>query len=1607
MLKMDHAGFNPRLRPGSIAASPGTRKTAAFGPPAVLAYCSLSMLAAFSGAADAQTPPVTKAQDCFDRTQAVVQQVRRDTFTNNCGRNLKLIGGRTDKEDGATISCVRIDSRIETNNIHPNRKSWTFITSSINSDFPARICYQYNDARTQYNSGYKACNSSLRGECGDDVSNLRILLPAELPRGTIALTPSTISLTEGSGSSSVSVSLTLSDSTKPPESDVIIDISSDNSDVTFSQSRLTFTSGNYGTAQSVSISANGDVDSSNETASIIFTPNVGSGLYVANGTITANVTDDDDNQLILSAATLKINEGDGDGATFTVKLASLPAATMTVNLASTGADVILDKTSLQFTPNNWGTAQTVKVSAAIDGTNDDETAIINLTGTGIFPNSVSVNLYERIEAYRDTTYGNRNLIAVHEGSTATFTYVLRQQPPGTRTIELGRSDTLLEYSVAGGAPTGQKLTLTFTPDNWNTPQTVTIHAAEDADKTDRPENNYQHIRLGDGLAHAAGVHGFRVAIHDNDIDLVVSAGGTLSLNEGGNATFDVKLSHAVVHNRKITLASDNSDITFDNSTLTFTSDNWGTDRLVTVSAAHDNDTADDSAAISVAGTGFTDASVTASVSDDDDVALTLSKTSMTVDEGSTDTFSVELATDPGENMSVALVSDNTDVTLSAATLNFTGGSDGNWDTARVVTVTAGEDDDHDNDSATIDLTGTRITAADVTVTVTDNDFGLDLSVSSLTVTEGADNTFTVALKTEPSADVAVTLVQPTNTDVTIDETTLTFTTTNWSAAQTVTVSAAEDDDIIADMATISLSASGGDYDGVTDEVTVSVAENDTAGLVFPGTDLEVGENDSATFEVKLGSEPSAAVTVTLTQPTNTDVTIDTDTGTAGNQNTLEFTTANWDTAQTVTVEASDDDDAADDTATIGLSASGGDYEGLTGSVTVDVDDDDEVKLILSTTTLPVDEDDSATFTVKLDSVPSGDVTVTLAQSGTANAYVTFTSSLTFTTSNWADTQDVTVSAADDSDSDSESATIGLTASGGGYDSATGSVTVNVTDDDIELELSVTSLSVGENDSATFTVNLVNEPFDDVTVTLAQSGRVNDDVTFSPSSLDFTASNWSTAQTVVVSAAADEDIENESATIVLTAAGGIDAQEVAVEVKVEDDDLPGGLSLFPTGALEVVKGDSAVLGVSLAIEPSVAGLEVSLSNTDPSLTLVPASLTFTDENWNQAQSVVLNAVADGDVEGGSDIITLTITGGGNYTDVADVSIPVRILDFPGGFTLSPTTLSLIEGGDSVGLEARLEIRPTGALTVVVTFAADRSGIEMNPSVLIFPFDGWDAPQRIGIKAIDDFNAVDERVTITARAVGGNYRSVERMATVSVKDDDDESAPLPPVKSMALAFPPASAQDSAVMRVRCRQDSPCDVVLDCHAQADGSTFEASLPEPIPAWGTLTLTAADIEGHTGASWAGKGRLGCALRSEGSLSSQVWTRSGDGVLVNNSAFIRSVAEGEGHRADIESIPEPESAEKSNFRIRCEASQGDDCTATRFSCYDDAGVRYDGDLGTVERLQVRHLQTAELVDIIDHRWEGMGLVCELRSSAPFTVQVLTRTGGGGALVNNSATGAR
>ena len=111
--------------------------------------------------------------------------------------------------------------------------------------------------------------------------------------------------------------------------------------------------------------------------------------------------------------------------------------------------------------------------------------------------------------------------------------------------------------------------------------------------------------------------------------------------------------------------------------------------------------------------------------------------------------------------------------------------------------------------------------------------GVTVSKSALTVTEEdtTGNTYTVVLDTRPTANVTVTVAGHAGTDVTPSPTSLTFTTTTWGTAQTVTVTAGDDADTANDAVTLTHSAASTDtgYEGISiDGVAVTVTDNDTA-----------------------------------------------------------------------------------------------------------------------------------------------------------------------------------------------------------------------------------------------------------------------------------------------------------------------------------------------------------------------------------------------------------------------------------------------------------------------------------------------------------------------------------------------------------------------------------------------------------------------------------------------------------------------------------------------------------------------------------------------------------------------------------------------------------
>ena len=143
----------------------------------------------------------------------------------------------------------------------------------------------------------------------------------------------------------------------------------------------------------------------------------------------------------------------------------------------------------------------------------------------------------------------------------------------------------------------------------------------------------------------------------------------------------------------------------------------------------------------------------------------------------------------------------------------------------------------------------------------------------------------------------------------------------------MTLSAAEDHDALAGTAVFEHDADGGDYDSISEELTATEGDNDTAALTLTPASVTVNEGTTANYTVKLATLPSASVTVEVAKKTTGDQDGDLSL-TAGSK--LTFTTSTWSTAQTVTLSAAEDHDAEAGTAVFTHTADGGDYGAVPG-----------------------------------------------------------------------------------------------------------------------------------------------------------------------------------------------------------------------------------------------------------------------------------------------------------------------------------------------------------------------------------------------------------------------------------------------------------------------------------------------------------------------------------------------------------------------------------------------------------------------------------------------------------------------------------------------------
>ena len=533
--------------------------------------------------------------------------------------------------------------------------------------------------------------------------------------------------------------------------------------------------------------------------------------------------------------------------------------------------------------------------------------------------------YENLDDWAGITMSPLSGLATDESGVAvTLTVVLDTEPTGDVTIPVAVSDPT-EGTVAVNA-------LLLTPQNWSTPQTVTVSGVNDdfddgdvaytivLEPTISSDPKYSGIDLED----------FSVTNLDDDTAgiSVDRETGLTTTEAGGQATFSVVLDSEPTDDVTIGMSCTNSmEGTTSSTTLVFTPNVWSTPQTVTVSGVNDDFDDGDVAYTIVleptissdpkySGIDLEDFSVTNL--DDDTAGISVDReTGLTTTEaGGQATFSVVLDSEPTDDVTVAVSSDDpAEGTVSPGFLAFTAD---NWSSPQTATVTGVNDDMDDGDIAYTIIVGS-VTSSDsqysttdpndVTVSNVDDDqAGVAVNPTSGLVTseQGDEATFTIVLESKPTADVTVTLSSSDPEEGIVPVAPMVFTVLNWSIPQTVTVSGVDDDkedvDVFYTVLIGPVTSNDEKYAAIDPhDVTVTNRDDDTPGIaVTPTSGLmtsEMGGED--VFAIVLDSRPTANVAIAVASSDLTEGTV--------SPNALVFTTEDWTVPQTVTVTGVNDD----------------------------------------------------------------------------------------------------------------------------------------------------------------------------------------------------------------------------------------------------------------------------------------------------------------------------------------------------------------------------------------------------------------------------------------------------------------------------------------------------------------------------------------------------------------------------------------------------------------------------------------------------------------------------------------------------------------------------
>jgi len=267
-----------------------------------------------------------------------------------------------------------------------------------------------------------------------------------------------------------------------------------------------------------------------------------------------------------------------------VSLNAEPVSNVDLSVVPTQSGrVTISSTPIVFTPTDWATPQQITLSGVNNNVfNAPETIDLSFSFTsgGGGANNVSYDYQEkRTFTMYDASkaiFVESNSITITEGSTGSFDISLSTRPVGDNTLTFSTSSSYI----------GSIAPIIFDTTNWSNNQTIAVPTIE---------SDYA-VDLNDTLVISSDVAGFDdvsipiIITNTTVADMTLSV-SDISVNEGGQATFEVSLTSKPVNAVTLDLTLNNTtNFSIDKSQLVFNSNTAiGTTQIVTLSGIEDSD----------------------------------------------------------------------------------------------------------------------------------------------------------------------------------------------------------------------------------------------------------------------------------------------------------------------------------------------------------------------------------------------------------------------------------------------------------------------------------------------------------------------------------------------------------------------------------------------------------------------------------------------------------------------------------------------------------------------------------------------------------------------------------------------------------------------------------------------------------------------------------------------------------------------------------------------------------------------------------------------------------------------------------------------------------